>query len=675
MTIAQGYIDDITGSGYGELVDAILEYVPDLQWPTCIDTYSRMRTDPQISGVLAAYCLPIQRASWSLDPSGCRDEVVQWCADQFGLPILGDDPKPTGARRRGLLWGQHLKTALLAFVYGHMAFERVYTQSSSGLLEIDYVQERMPRTIASIHLDARGDIDYIKQHNVSGRSESPKIPASALVWYSHNREGANWVGRSLLRSSYAPWLIKHELWRVHATSVRRFGMGVPSVEAPPGATPAQVLEAQRLASAMRGGDQAGAGLPPGFRLAITGITGSVPDALGFIKYLDQQITHSTLTGILDLGSTDHGSRALGDSFLDLFLLSLQTGADDFAQQATSQLAVPLVDLNWGENEAVPRIVSGDVGAHHAVTAESLSTLLSCGALSFDPGLEEYVRREYKLPERKPTSTPTPTVLPKPLSASAKPNRRVSAASGLRRTPTDIEAASKADFGGIQADWANALDALETDWATLAADQRKQIEDAIAAAAEADDIAALADLRVDNAEAASVTAKWMETLAEDSAARAADELAEQGATTGSADVDSSRLSAVAQVTSGLLASGLVALATRTALQVWAPGAGSAVTTAVRSALDGLTGAALRDSLGAALSAAQNEGRVAAFEASDSVLTYYASEILDNATCSACGEVDGHEYTTLDEARSAYANGGYSECEGGLRCRGILVAVAS
>jgi hypothetical protein len=52
------------------------------------------------------------------------------------------------------------------------------------------------------------------------------------------------------------------------------------------------------------------------------MTGSVPDAIAFVSYLDQQMSTMALAGLIDLGNTDNGSRALGDTFLDLFLLSL-----------------------------------------------------------------------------------------------------------------------------------------------------------------------------------------------------------------------------------------------------------------------------------------------------------------------------------------------------------------
>lgn len=671
---ALGYVDDAgyayTG-GYGELVDALLEFVPDLLWPQSIRTYTKMRVDPQIGGVLKAYTLPLRRASWAVDPAGCRPEVYRFLADEVGLPVLGEMDQPSGARRRHVTWHNHARLALLSLVFGHMPFERTY-EYDGRLLRIGQMSERMPQTISQILLNPDGSLDGIKQNALSGAKASEKIPSDALVWYAVDREGSNWTGRSLLRAAYGPWLLKHELWRVHATSIRRFGMGVPSVEAPPGATPAQVAEAARIAQSIRAGDQAGAGLPPGFRLALTGITGSTPDALGFIQYLDQQMTRNTLTGLLDLGSTETGSRALGDTFLDLFMLSLQTIGDDLADQATSQIFVPLVDLNWGEDEPVPRIVCSDLSSDKEITAETLKLLIESGALTADPDLEHWLRRTYKLPE-KPEGLPGTSTARVSSPAAATPRARKVAAAGLSRGLTEVEAASKADFLAIQADWESDLASLMDDWGAVSSDQMDEIEAGVEDAVSSGNLSALGALPVSSAAGVPVLKKAMEKAAQEAAARAKAEAVAQGASVGKFDIDEDKIGALAEAYAELSARGLAAFSGRAALQHLTSDA-AGVASAVREAYDGLTGSTLQDSLGSALSVAQNEGRVAVFSAAPEA-TYYASEVLDTATCQACRDIDGKAFGSLEEAQTAYASGGYSECEGGLRCRGIIVAVWS
>jgi len=56
-------------------------------------------------------------------------------------------------------------------------------------------------------------------------------------------------------------------------------------------------------------------------------------------------------------------------------------------------------------------------------------------------------------------------------------------------------------------------------------------------------------------------------------------------------------------------------------------------------------------------------------------YYASELLDRNTCTPCAQVDGREYATWADALVDYPTGQYRLCEGGTRCRGVVVMVSA
>src|SRR5690349_9802624 len=243
--------------GYSTAYLDMLEYVPELTWPESVRTYARMRNDPQLSGVLASYFEPLKHVDWFVDPAGCREEVVKLVSEDFGLPILGQEDKPGPARRRGLIWDEHLRMALQYLSFGHMPFAERY-EYRDGKYRLAELSERLPSTITALDVDNQGHLLGLWQFG-----SQDMIPAQHLTYYVHEREGAAWQGRSMLRPAYGAWLLKYEMWRVHGTSIRRFGMGIPTVEAPVGALPNQVTQAQQLASAMRAGDQSGVGLPAG----------------------------------------------------------------------------------------------------------------------------------------------------------------------------------------------------------------------------------------------------------------------------------------------------------------------------------------------------------------------------------------------------------------------------
>lgn len=697
----------------------LLEWVPDLLWPTSVQTYGQMRTDPQLRSVLQAYSLPLRRASWNVDPTGCNPAVAAFVADNLGLTVAGDDS--TRPRRGPIRFAEANRLAMLQLVFGHMPFVKAYDTSDGRTARLVRLAERMPNTIASIDLTEDDGLAGITQAARAGAHTTTPIPRSSLVWFAHEREGGAWQGRSLLRDSYGAWLMKRELWRVNATSLRRNGMGVPVVQAPPGATPGQVLEAQRLAQAHRVGDQAGVGLPAGFTLTLQGITGSVPDPLPFIQYLDQQMTRSALAGVVDLGNTSNGSRALGETFVDLLMLALQAVGDDMAETWTADVAADLVALNYGDDEPVPSVVCGSVGASKAVTAEVLNGLLASGALSASPELEAYVREQWKLPavaqseapqrpsfaydldygiltvnERRAQigldPVPDGDVLPVPATARTEPAAPapvpspapIAAAAAdaptewpFRRQLTDVEARSAVDPVTLQAQWSTAVDGAVDTWT---AKHAPVVTAAILAA-----IGAAFD---DGPEAvAAVTIDPPGTLTDDlvaEAVRVAEQAQEeqereakaQGVSlTGNPTLDLVALTAFGGAMAALLVRAWASGAARKAVQLMQGGVSkAAVLAGVSTHLDTLTDAQARDAASAVMSYGQGQGRASVLATAPEG-TYTASEVMDAATCTACAAIDGTTFPTLEEADTAYASGGYSECQGGLRCRGIVVTTWS
>jgi hypothetical protein len=661
---------------YQNALADVLETIPDVTWPDSVQTFAKMRTDPQLTAVLNAYTLPLRTAPKYVDPAGCRAEVVRMVADDLGLPVLGTKNVPGAARRRGVDFNEHFRIALLNLVFGHMPFAQRY-EIVDGKARLVELAERMPSTITDILTDDAGNLSGILQFG-----EKDIIPARNLVWYCHEREGAAWHGRSMLRPAYGAWLLKHEMWRVIATSSRRFGMGVPIVNAPPGATDAQLRQAHELSIAIRSGEQAGAGLPNGFTYTLQGMTGSAPDTLAFTRYLDGQMAQMALASVLNLDASPNGSRALGETFVNLLLLSLNSVANEMATVLT-KLAVQMVDYNFGEQENVPRIVIGDVGAEPEATLDAVIALIQAGAIVPDTDLENWVRERWNLPEKgEPEEVelpPVPGIEPEPedeppAPVAARRNRRVRAAlpTGMRDLkPHEITAT--VDPAKLDSQWSTALESLVRNWTAISKAQREQITDQIAAAIDDNAIDRLAALAVDSSDAAQMLTDALETMATNAADEAAREAERQGVSVPEIDPDPGNLPDIASAVAAILASTYANAAGREAIRISTPGrTGADVADGVDDHLRQLSDSFLNDQLGNALSTAQNAGRLAVMSAAPAA-KYFASEVLDKNTCKNCRAIDGEQFESLDEAAEAYASGGYTECLGRLRCRGIIVAV--
>ncbi|NUS83661.1 MAG: hypothetical protein HOY75_13175 [Streptomyces sp.] len=259
---------------------------------------------------------------------------------------------------------------------------------------------------------------------------------------------------------------------------------------------------------------------------------------------------------------------------------------------------------------------------------------------------------------------------------------VTAAAGpLRRQPTDLETRSRADFAQMDQAWHDAVDATLKEWADVQTVQREQITAAVKGAAEADDLDRLDKLTVDSDDGARLLIARMIGYAREAGEAQQAEAEAQGVTVPDWSLDDEALTAAAirdrlrqigRTAARVLATGLVQSATRQAMRVWGSGTAAQVAAQVDEHLAALSQAAVEEQVGAAMTAAQNEGRFAVLAVAPPA-EYTATEILDKNSCKPCRDIDGRRFTTLPDARAAYPTGGYTECQGGARCRGTLVTV--
>ena len=392
------------------------EDTPELRWPLSIGVYDRMRRqDAQVMSVLRAVTLPIRRTVWRIDPNGARDEIVRQVADDLGLPVVGEEAVSPLRTRDRFSWPDHLRHALLELVFGHSFFEQLY-RIEQGQARLRKLAWRPPRTISRVDVAADGGLVAIEQGGAVG-SKSARMEVNRLVAYVNEREGGNWLGQSLLRPAYKYWLLKDRALRTQAQTLERNGLGVPvytGSEQPAelaasdpdkylAQQTAELAAGKAIATAYRGGANAGAAIPHGADLELLGVVGKLPDADPVIRYYDEQIARAVLAHFLNLG-TETGSWALGSTFADFFTLSLQTVAMHIADVTNAHVIEDIVDLNWGEHEPAPRLVFDEIGARHPATAEAIKALLDCGAIARGPKLEQHVRTTYGLPLEEPADT-------------------------------------------------------------------------------------------------------------------------------------------------------------------------------------------------------------------------------------------------------------------------------
>jgi hypothetical protein len=673
---------NFTGAGgsWASFIDD-REYAPKLRWPQSFERIERMLTDSQIEGLRLARDWPIRAFRWFVNPEEARPEVAEGFAQDFGLPLKGQKDFKRGRRKGRFSHDSHLTEAQRALDHGFEYFEQVGKIGEDGLWHLRKLAPRSPRTLVAgqINVAPDGGLVSIKQ----GIGRAPKeIPVERLVAYVWDQEAGNWVGRSMLRSCYRPWLAKDMAFRVAPLNIERNGMGVPVMTGPKGATPEQLTALSTMAQAYRSGDKAGGAIPHGTELKLKGVEGAIPDSVGFMRFCNEEMAKGFLAMFMQLGTTQTGSYAVGSVQLDFFSEATKAIANWYADVTTAHVIEDWVDWNYGPDAEAPSLGWERV-ADEELDIQALATLVDKGILQVDPELEEEIRQRYKLPARAvhAPSEPSP---PEPAAVQAKvrERRRTTLAAAadslrlpdrdLRRQPYSQEVQAKVDYELMDAQIQGQIDSLVAKVKTLQSDQITELAAAIESADN--DLTKLAQI-----EAAPVFTDVLEEAMLEMAAQgveqAVGEAERQGITARVPDLDTTSLTSRAKAVDTLLTRSLGEAAGRKAVSLTAEsGAISAadVASQVGEYLSGLSDDYLKQQLSGATVQAMNTGRKAVF-AENPPKYLYASELLDENACEECVAVDGTEYDSLEEAEADYPTGGFANCLGGPRCRGTLVAI--
>lgn len=681
-----------------------MEYVPELMWPNSIRTYQMMRNDAQVDGLYRGATMPLTMWDYGIDPNGADPLAVQELSRDTGLPIAErtsgvdvesfriDQSQPIPRSRTRFDFVEHLEQALLAPAYGNYYFEQVadlvpppagWAIDTPERARLWKLAERPPWTITEINTDASqdGGLSSIKQWSTP--INDPGIDVSRLLAYVWQKEGANWTGRSMLRSCFRPWIVKDRVMRVGSINIERNGAGVPIVSAPPGATKSQIAALNSLAMRIKAGENAGGAIPDGASISLLGIMGSQPDAVGMMKFLNEEMARAFLEMFQGLGTTSSAGLnggSMAATFLDFFEWALEAIARWFVRIFNKHVIRDWMAWNFPESadpnvdEFDPRLIYIKKGSSTAPLAQQVQD----GNVEMDPTtqarvFEGEILRDSSRPgsghraaaARRTARTAAGSSDTLPLSLPARP---------LRRAPYAHEVAAAVDYAALDSAHASATELIVMEVAQYRRTQISELHDAIVAAGG--DLDVLSEIEAEP-RAASVIASRLQMVADLAVGEAVTEAGRQGRSIDSPASDDLRTSieARAAVIDRILTRDVVGAAVRRAVRLTGGALDSVgVASQVADELNGMTWVSARDQLTGAITQAQNLGRGLVFRRSDPT-DIYASELLDSNTCTNCVSKDGTHYQSMDDAEQDYPTGGYKECLGREKCRGLLVAVYS
>lgn len=418
-TSGEGSTRNIRGWGSGPpswsyLARESLEHVPELRWRPGgkgqVATYHKMRTDAQVQGLFMGATLPVRRYNFALSKNGAKARVLKRISTNYNIPVKGEEDKPRGRRKNRFKHEDHLRHALLAMIYGHYYFEQSGEVGPDLKWHIRKLGPRKPQTIMDILTEDDGGLKAIIQRTRKGGSlghgfgvgqlGNIEIPVDKLVAYIWEQEGGDWTGRSMLRGIYKNWLVKDRILRVGAINIERAG-GVPVIRAPKGANQGDMDKLGLMAQQFKIGEDSGGAIPHDAELMLAKAAGG-DGATEYIKLMNEEMGRGWLMMFLNLGQTTSGSRALGNSFVDLALNAYESIATWYTDIFNEHVIEDDVDWNEGVDEAAP-LLTYTRNDDRQMEIRDFVSLVSEGIIQLDDELESWVRDEYQMPKRNPGS--------------------------------------------------------------------------------------------------------------------------------------------------------------------------------------------------------------------------------------------------------------------------------
>ena len=436
------------------------DYISELTGSSAISTYDKMRkSDGVVKASLLACELPIRAANWYIQPAS-EDE---------GDKQVAEFVKQCLFEKMTITWDDFLRQALLMLPFGFSVFEKVFAMIDFEGKQMVGWKKFSPRKQETI-------LKWATETNEDGITQMPpsggtiSIPIEKLLVFTHQKEGDNWVGISILRNAYRSWYYKTKIENINAISFERQGLGIPVGHLPKSFTKKDRDKLEKLLKNVRANEQSYMILPDGWSVEFIDMKAStIKDPTQTIQRLNREILISVLAHFMDLGSGPYGSRALSADQSTTFHNNLTAVARHIKDTINKYAIKQLVDLNFTVAR-YPTLEFSKIGMiEYEKLSRALSSLIQQGAITPDEKMEKYLRQTMDLPENEEPQTKEKPPVEKP-----KPEEKKTASEFIGWRPLTF-AEKKVNFLGIQRKMDNMEKELK---ASIEAITRKIVNDLI-----------------------------------------------------------------------------------------------------------------------------------------------------------------------------------------------------
>lgn len=359
------------------------------------------RSEAQVAMLLSAITNPIKSANWEFQEAkevNDREKHKLLCDIIF---------------KESLDWEAILHEILTFLPFGFSLFETVHSVvfnhpklgTFNGLQAFAF---RAQKTIQAWKLEKQtGKLLSVEQMNYSDVGDSGVIPGEFLNVFSLSKEGDNYEGISLLRPMYGPWFRKNLYLKLAGIGIEKYAVGTPIGTVPAGSEKSEdFTNFKNMLSAYTSSETAYMIKPAGWEIELQKGTFDAAQIKEMIVLENTEMVNSVVANFLVLGMNGNsGAYALGSDLSDFFLSGIQSFANLVCGVFNRKIIPELIKLNFGSQLDYPKLkCTGINDKAGKELSEILTALVGAKVIKPDMKLEEFLRREYQLPQMDVATT-------------------------------------------------------------------------------------------------------------------------------------------------------------------------------------------------------------------------------------------------------------------------------
>lgn len=380
------------------------EYNSKMRGKSAIKTYDEMRrTDAQVNASLLSMELPLRSTRRYIEPAF----DVDWEISDADKEVA-DFIEKCLFERQDQARDDLLRSILTMLPFWFSVFEKVF-DIKDGKIILKKIAYRKQLTIEKRETQdgepgVTQSLVYWKPSGENAWDHLISIPAEKLLVFTHRREGDNYEGISVLRSAYKHRYIKDNIYRFSAIRHERQGVWIPKIHLPKNATADDKVAAEKIVRSLRATERTGVIVPgskdDGREIEFMDMKSSQTTWFGDdIEHHNREIVKNILAQFLELWNTASGSRSLGESQTEYFLMSLESVWKYVCDVFNKYLIKQLVDLNFTV-ENYPKLCFDPLSwRNNENLVDMVTKLTGAWIIIADDNMDDYMRDVLELPSR------------------------------------------------------------------------------------------------------------------------------------------------------------------------------------------------------------------------------------------------------------------------------------